>query len=100
MIRTTSTHLSEPTELLQPDSMTADAAHIADFIRARTFGRVRNLTVKATPGVVRLSGHVGSFYLKQLAQHAALEAMRGETLYNAIEVEASGQNGNARVDRA
>jgi hypothetical protein len=35
---------------------------------------------------VLLSGQVHTFYVKQLAQHAALEAMRGEALYNEIEV--------------
>jgi hypothetical protein len=60
---------------------------IATLIRLRTFDRVRNLTVTSCDGVVRLSGQAGSFYVKQLAQHAALEAIGGVSLYNAIEVD-------------
>jgi osmotically-inducible protein OsmY len=70
------------------DAQATKLLRIADLIRARTYDRVQNLAVtfaRDSSGVL-LSGQVHTFYVKQLAQHAALEEMRGEKLYNQIEV--------------
>jgi hypothetical protein len=66
----------------------ATIARIVDLVRLRTYDRVRDLSVTFTPDtdIVRLSGRVPTYYVKQLAQHAAIEVLRGKTLYNAIEV--------------
>jgi osmotically-inducible protein OsmY len=84
MIRSTTPSTSQRVEDLQA----AKLLRIADLIRARTYDRVQNLAVTfaADSRGVLLSGQVRTFYVKQLAQHAALEAMPGETLYNEIEV--------------
>ena len=96
MIRSTMADSSQGAEEVRA----AELLRIVDLIRARTYDRVQNLAVTfaADSGGVLLSGQVHTFYVKQLAQHAALEAMRGETaarsesamrheiLYNEIEV--------------
>jgi hypothetical protein len=84
MIRSTAT---DPLDDLDA-ARAATVARIADLVRVRTYDRVKNLSVTFAPdtGVVRLSGEVHTYYVKQLAQHAAIEVLRGETLYNAIEV--------------
>jgi hypothetical protein len=84
MICSTTSSASEQLEVARA----AKLVRIADLIRARTYDRVQNLevTFAADSDAVLLSGQVHTFYVKQLAQHAALEAMRGEVLYNAIVV--------------
>ncbi len=96
MIRSTSADSSQGVEGVRA----AKLLRITNLIRARTYDRVQNLAVTfaADSGGVLLSGQVHTFYVKQLAQHAALDAMRGETalgsnaamrheiLYNEIEV--------------
>jgi hypothetical protein len=55
-------------------------------VRARTYGRVRDLRVELVPGSVVLHGRVPSYYLKQLAQVAAMDVLDGQNVVNAIEV--------------
>ena len=66
----------------------ATVVRIVELVRLRTYDRVKNLSVSfaANGDQVLLSGQVPTYYVKQLAQHAALEALHGESLYNAIEV--------------
>ena len=84
MIRSTTPVSIEGLQALQA----ATVARIVDLVRVRTYNRVKNLSVTFTSDndAVRLSGEVPTYYVKQLAQHAALEALHGKTLYNAIEV--------------
>jgi hypothetical protein len=57
-------------------------------VAARTGRRVRNLEVEiTTSGEVVLRGRADSFHVKQLAQHAAREALPHAHLENAIVVE-------------
>jgi hypothetical protein len=67
----------------------ATLARIVNLVRTRTYDRVKNLSVSFAPNTdqVRLTGQVPTYYVKQLAQHAALEALPGEALYNDIEVQ-------------
>ena len=55
-------------------------------VRMRTGGMIRGLRVEVGDGRVTLTGRTSSFYNKQLATHAALEALVGQTLSNLIEV--------------
>ena len=71
--------------------MSKSPPNLAEVIRQRvvnrTGRRVRDLTVVVGSGVVTLRGRVGSYHLKQLAQHAAREAFPDAKLENAIVVE-------------
>lgn len=55
-------------------------------IQERTGGKVHDLRVEVDGAVVRLYGRCGTFYCKQLAQHAAMMLIDGRTLANEIEV--------------
>jgi hypothetical protein len=55
-------------------------------VRMRTGGMIRGLRVEVGDDRVTLTGRTSSFYNKQLATHAALEALVGQTLSNLIEV--------------
>jgi hypothetical protein len=60
--------------------------NIEHVVRMRTGGLIRGLHVEVGEGRVTLTGRTSSFYNKQLATHAALEALMGQTLSNLIEV--------------
>lgn len=62
------------------------AFRLERIIRWRTAGRIRDLHVEITRETVRLDGVCSTYYLKQLAQHAAMEIAKGEQVVNAIEV--------------
>ena len=47
---------------------------VAHWVNQRTFGRVRSLRVENTSDGIVLHGCAGSYYVKQLAVQAALEA--------------------------
>jgi hypothetical protein len=65
--------------------LSADLVH--QHIMNRTGRRIRNLEVEVGPDCVVLRGRTPSFYIKQLAQHGALEALPSTRLENAIIVE-------------
>jgi hypothetical protein len=56
-------------------------------VTTRTGRRVKDLTVEVASGRVVLRGRAGSFYVKQLAQHGAREALPEARVENAIVVE-------------
>lgn len=56
------------------------------FVRLRTGGTIRSLHVEVHDGEVLLSGRTSTYYNKQLATHAALDAASAMTLINEIEV--------------
>jgi len=62
------------------------AETIERHIRNRTFGQVRDLRVVIEGRSVVLQGRVETYYAKQLAQHAALDAVAGGDLINEIAV--------------
>jgi osmotically-inducible protein OsmY len=64
------------------------AERIEQIVRARTGGTIRQLQVDVTDGSVTLSGRTSTYYQKQLATHAVLEAISARTLTNEIEVAA------------
>jgi hypothetical protein len=72
-----------PTMSKQGQEMVERIEHI---IRARTSGQIRGLRVEYHLGEVILSGRTHTYYTKQLATHAALDALEDAALTNAIEV--------------
>ncbi len=56
------------------------------YVRLRTGGTIRSLHVEVSDGEVVLSGHTSTYYNKQLATHAALDAASEFSLTNEIEV--------------
>jgi osmotically-inducible protein OsmY len=65
------------------DRMTA-SVHRA--VWRETAGRVRDLSVIVGPDGVVLSGRCNSYYIKQMAQHAAMTVPGAAPLINEIEV--------------
>ncbi|GDY07864.1 hypothetical protein LBMAG52_13500 [Planctomycetia bacterium] len=56
------------------------------YVRLRTGGTIRSLHVEVSDGEVILSGRTSTYYNKQLATHAALDAASEFSLTNEIEV--------------
>ncbi len=56
------------------------------YVRLRTGGTIRGLRVDVQDGEVLLSGRTSTYYNKQLATHAALDAANELALTNEIEV--------------
>lgn len=56
------------------------------YVRLRTGGTIRGLRVEIQDGEVLLSGRTSTYYNKQLATHAALDAAQELTLTNDIQV--------------
>ncbi|MGE5194360.1 MAG: BON domain-containing protein [Deltaproteobacteria bacterium] len=56
------------------------------IVREKTSGLIRDLRVDFAPGEIVLTGRAATYYAKQLATHAALEACDDLTLTNDIEV--------------
>jgi hypothetical protein len=72
---------------LRPDGSRALAEDIARLVQSRTGGLIRGLNVEVVGADVVISGRADTYYLKQLATHAALDlAGRFATLTNDIEV--------------
>ena len=62
------------------------AEQLAGRIRQRTDRRLRGLTISRQRGQVFVSGRAPSFYVRQLAEHAAMELLPVEQLRLKIEV--------------
>lgn len=63
------------------------ADHIARLVLSRTGGRIHDLLVEVSDRDVIISGRTSSYYVKQLATHAALDlADQFATLTNDIVV--------------
>lgn len=59
---------------------------IERLVRQRTSGLIRDLKIGSVPGEIILTGRATTYYAKQLATHAALDACDHLTLTNDIEV--------------
>ena len=57
-------------------------------IRRKTGGAISELTIALETDTLILRGHCTSFYHKQVAQHAAMDFLEGQSLLNDIEVAA------------
>jgi hypothetical protein len=70
------------------ESPATAAIDLADaHILSRLGGRVRDLEVLFQEQGLVLRGHAGTYYAKQLAQHAAMEVTGLPVLANEIEVQ-------------
>ena len=63
-----------------------DPQHLESLIRTRSYGRVRDLHLELCGDGLILRGRACSYYAKQLAQQAVLEAGILPLLANEIEV--------------
>lgn len=68
------------------DALSALAERVERLVRQRTSGLIRDLKVSVLPGEILLTGRAATYYAKQLATHAALDAADHYTLTNDIEV--------------
>lgn len=48
--------------------------HIRNVVDSRTIGRIRNLQIELAGSRVVISGRASTYYSKQLATHAAIDA--------------------------
>jgi hypothetical protein len=69
-----------------PDARQMLVARVERMVREKTSGLIRDLRVEGIPGEIVLTGRAATYYAKQLATHAALEACDDLTLTNDIEV--------------
>lgn len=75
------------TPQLEQDRLQQTFAHMVErLIVERTMGSIRGLRVDVFDKEVVLNGRSSTFYAKQLATHAALDACDHITLTNDIEV--------------
>ncbi len=63
-----------------------DADFIERLVRKRTGVMIRELQAKVHNGDVLLTGRTTTYYTKQLATHAVLDAVKSVNLTNDIEV--------------
>jgi len=69
-----------------PDARQALASRVERMVREKASGLIRDLRVDVIPGEIVLTGRASTYYAKQLATHAALDACEELTLTNDIEV--------------
>lgn len=69
------------------DAPTLCADKAAEALRRNSIPVLRRLSVEETPAVIVLSGHVPSYYHKQLAQETVLPYLRGRELVNRVVVQ-------------
>lgn len=73
----------------RPSNLAARRAleeRLEHYIHERTNGMVLDLSVEVQEVEVVISGRCRNYYTKQLATHAVIDAVRGMTLSNNIEV--------------
>lgn len=71
---------------LVPETRQALVERVERLVAQRTGGMIRCLRVESFEGTLVLSGRTSTYYAKQLASHAALEACNDVPLNNEIEV--------------
>ena len=75
------------TPQLEQSRLQQTFAHkVEQLVRERTMGQIRSLRVDVFDNEVVLNGRTSTYYVKQLATHAALDACDRITLTNDIEV--------------
>jgi hypothetical protein len=62
------------------------APEISGLLSSSTNPELRRLSVRETDEEIRITGHVSSFYLKQMAQESIRCAVEGRRLVNKVEV--------------
>lgn len=69
-----------------PTNVPCDPLRLVSLVRTRSYGRVRDLRLEVRGAGLILCGRTTSYYAKQLAQQAVLEAGGLTLLANEIEV--------------
>ena len=69
-----------------PDSQHGLVDRVERMVRQRTSGLIRDLHVEVFSGEMIISGRTSTYYNKQLASHAAMDACANIALVNDIEV--------------
>ena len=72
------------------ESSVSEEEQLEGLLHRRLGSRVRDLRVQKLPGGLVLHGRTGTYYAKQLAQHAAMELASTPILSNDIEVTREG----------
>jgi hypothetical protein len=70
-----------------PPTLLATLEQLETRVQSRLHGRVREFRVVARGGGVILTGYARTYYAKQLAQHAVMEATTLPIVANAIDVD-------------
>ncbi len=70
-----------------PPTLPAELEQLEARVQSRLHGRVRDFRVVVRGGGVMLTGHAHTYYAKQLAQHAVMEATTLPIVANAIDVD-------------
>ena len=65
---------------------TNEVVLVEESVRQRVWGQISDLSVQILDGGILLRGHAPSYYLKQLAQEAALNTGRLPLAANNIDV--------------
>ncbi len=76
------THIHSPAEL----SRTAEIDELEAHVQSKLGNRIRDLHIEQRYGGLVLYGYSGTYYAKQLAQHAVLGATDIPIVSNEIEV--------------
>lgn len=71
---------------LDPPASETNAAIVERLVQTRTGGNIRELRVEMNDSGVILSGRAKTYYNKQMATHATLEALGRVSIRNDIEV--------------
>lgn len=74
------------TQSLSPLARSPVAEEVECLITQRTGGQIRGLHVEVEGSTLLLTGQAGTYYVKQLATHAALEVTDHMLINNEIEV--------------
>ncbi len=78
---------SQPTECMVEAHYDRQVCRaVAAALAASKYGALRQLNCAVSDGVVEIFGTVSSFYLKQLAQAAAMQLANGRVVRNLVEV--------------
>jgi hypothetical protein len=75
-----------PTLSTAPNTAPIDLDALEAHVQARLQGRVRDLRLVAEEDGLLLRGYSHSYYVKQLAQHAVMQATNLRIVANEIEV--------------
>jgi hypothetical protein len=65
---------------------TNDVGRVEAHVRSRVWGQVKGLELLVLDRGILIRGHARTYYMKQLAQHAVLEASQLPLAANEIEV--------------
>jgi hypothetical protein len=71
---------------MRMSQMILESSPVAQALRRSALPPLRRIDVEESDSAVVLTGTVGSYYLKQLAQEAVMPLLGGRKLLNQVEV--------------